>query len=105
MLVVKCQERLDAARKFADEAALAAQLQAQLDYLSGYGDGDNRCTLYSDFAPHSFTFDMERPDGAGGWRNWFSGGLILQTPSLPADGSFPSLTVSLTQGDGWFVHT
>jgi len=34
-----------------------------------------------------------------------SHGLIFQGPSAPADGSFPSLTVSLASGTGWFCHT
>ena len=34
-----------------------------------------------------------------------NGGLIFQGPGLPADGSFPSLTVSLASGTGWFCHT
>jgi hypothetical protein len=31
--------------------------------------------------------------------------LIYQGPNCPADGSFPSLCVSLAPGTGWFVHT
>ena len=35
----------------------------------------------------------------------YNGGMIYQGPSCPADGSFPSLTVSLASGTGWFCHT
>lgn len=40
------------------------------------------------------------------WQHWFNGGLIYQGPAQPADGGFPSLTVSLdSTKHGWFVHT
>jgi hypothetical protein len=35
----------------------------------------------------------------------YNGGLIYQGPGPPGDGSFPSLSLSLTRGMGWFVHT
>jgi hypothetical protein len=62
-----------------------------------------------DVAPYSFSFAHfalpkvtdEKPER----KFWFNGGLIYQGPSVPADGSFPSLTVSLTPGTGWFCHT
>ena len=111
------------------------QLQFLTTYANGDGclhdrnKGSNtRCRLYKDFAPYSFQFtiqSLKKPDADGprtflkfndaDWqeyisddRNWnrmMEGGLIYQGPGNPADGSFPTLTVSLAKGTGWFVHT
>lgn len=93
-------------------------LRRQLWYLATYanrrgctedrkvqGQG-TRCQLYSDFAPNSFRFVIERLK-EGKWVHWFNGGLIYSGPSQPADGSFPALTVSVDRQttDGWSVHT
>lgn len=79
------------------------RLTERLSYLSGYADGKCVCELYSDFAPHSFSFLMRRDDGT----RWFNGGLIYSGPDVPADGSGPALTVSLSveSGPTWGVHT
>lgn len=100
MLVIHDPEYLDLVRDFAKSMGLEQQLQQKLDYLAEYGDGNNTCKLGKDFAPHSFIFTMFR-DGS----YWFNGGLIYQGPDCPADGSFPSFTVSLAKRTGWFVHT
>lgn len=89
------------------------------------------CELHKDFAPYSFTFttwfrvldydgkedemqakygkrNLRTFEGIGGfWARDVFGGLIYQGPSQPADGSFPSLTVSISPGEreGWFIHT
>jgi hypothetical protein len=86
---------------------LTEQLERQLSFLA-----DRRCwgeraqtQLSYDFAPHSFSFAVfGLPEGSTR-RFSFNGGLIFQGPSCPADGSFPSLTVSLSSGTGWFCHT
>ncbi len=120
MLAIKCPEHFAAVVAFAATIGAVDQLVDKLTYLASYG-GDSaavRCTLHKDFAPHSFGFSLEKPDldfltkSNGGlpaadpkWKHWFSGGLIYQGPDSPADGSFPSLTVSLAEGVGWFVHT
>lgn len=97
----ECQEYFDEVLKFAIERGLKEQLEKQLNYLDGYSGRQNTlCKLYPDHAPHSFNFVMHR-DG----QRWFNGGLIFQSPDCPADGSFPTLTVSLAEGTGWFVHT
>jgi hypothetical protein len=98
-------DHLEAVRSWAHSAGLIGQLNRQLDYLADYGSNGYQCVLSKDFAPHSFTFGMYRP-GTNETRTFsFMGGLIYQGPSCPADGSFPSLCVSLTPGTGWFVHT
>ena len=51
--------------------------------------------LGKDFAPYSFDFALYRPGAKDARKFVFNGGLIFQGPSCPADGSFPSLTVSL----------
>lgn len=109
--------RLLEAIKFATEHGLLEQLLDKLDYLRHYANGngcaydkargrDTRCSLYEDFAPLSFAIHMEfRTAPAATWEHLFNGGLIYQGPGQPADGSMPSLTVSLTEGIGWFIHT
>jgi hypothetical protein len=114
-------EHLANVLSFAFRMGLGEQLFKKLIYLSNYAchpDSDEeterepkRCILMADFAPHSFRFAIYRrnpklpPDHTAGWKYWFNGGLIYQGPDCPADGSFPSLAVSLAEGTGWFVHT
>lgn len=75
-------------------------LISSLDFLSNYNNGKCVVKLYSDFALLSLAFTISR-DGD----MLFNGGLIYQGPGVPADGSFPSLTVSLDNKVGWFIHT
>ena len=106
-------DKLEAEREFARNMGLGSQLEKQLDCLAGYARGDaeearRQCVLVDDFAPHSFCFGhfVLPKFAANGKRSmWFNGGLIYQGPDSPADGSFPSLTVSLSSGTGWFCHT
>jgi hypothetical protein len=98
-------DRLEQVREFARSMGLTEQLERQLGYLAGYGDQRNQVVLGYDFAPHSFSFGMYRPGPKEERKCRFNGGLIYQGPSSPADGSFPSLTVSLASGTGWFCHT
>jgi hypothetical protein len=115
MLVVLCREHLDAVREWARQNQLLETLDAALFDL-GEGIGrSNWVELYSDFAPHSFGFCLyriENPDAPRGTplsrgRFVFNGGLIYHGPQCPADGSFPSLSVSLSgRTDArWEVHT
>lgn len=110
MLNVKCPEKLEKVREFANTVGLRDQLESQLRYLSIYGGGEERedycrCDLFDDFAPQSFTFCLYRTEEGKEPVFWFNGGLIYQGPDSPADGSAPSFTVSLASGRGWFVHT
>ena len=98
-------DHLEQVREFARTAGLSSQLERQLHYLADYGCHGDQCVLGKDFAPHSFTFAMYRPGTKEARKFIFNGGLIFQGPSCPADGSFPSLTVSLSSGTGWFCHT
>lgn len=114
--------------KFAAENDLLTQLVDQLDYLSSYANregcrydinkGKNTCcTLGMDFAPMSMSISMEccetwykdpelHARQGGKWEHWWIGGLIYQGPTQPADGSAPSLTVSLDPcKHGWGIHT
>jgi len=65
---------------------VAANLQKQLDYLGSYAcktSGNEidpertRCILYSDFAPLSFQFTMQKRTALGDYVDWFNGGLIF----------------------------
>jgi hypothetical protein len=96
---------LEAVRDFAFEMGLSYPLEQQLDYLANYGGRGNQVILVKHFAPHSFSFAMYRPGVKEARKFIFNGGLIFEGPSQPADGSFPSLTVSLADGVGWFTHT
>src|SRR5262249_15749367 len=93
-------DRLEEVREFARSISLSRQLERQLDFLANYANHDDgpkrQCVLSYDFAPYSFSFAHfalpklagEKPER----KFWFNGGLIFQGPSVPADGSFPSLT-------------
>jgi hypothetical protein len=101
---------LENVRDFARRMGLSEQLERQLSFLGNgrcWGN-DSQCELRTDFAPHSFTFAhhiLPRASKSGKRAFVFNGGLIYQGPDSPADGSFPSLTVSLSSGTGWFCHT
>ena len=59
-----------------------------------------------DFAPRAFSFGVYiLPENGSERRLSLNGAMIYQGPSCPADGSFPSLCVSLASGTGWFAHT
>jgi hypothetical protein len=105
-------DKLEREREFARTTGLSKQLEQQLDYLAGYARGDGepkrQCVLSDDFAPHSFCFShfvLPKFTADGKRHFWFNGGLIWQGPGAPGDGSFPSLSVSLCPGTGWFCHT
>jgi hypothetical protein len=101
-------DRLEQVREFAKSMGLTEQLERQLNHLA-----DKRCwgekaqtQLSYDFAPHSFSFGVfGLPHGDNPRRMHLNGAMIYQGPGAPADGSFPSLTVSLTSETGWFCHT
>ena len=103
-------DRLEEIREFARQMGLGEQLEHQLTFLGNRESWGKRsqCYLSWDFAPHSFTFaHYLLPDASrtGKREFYMNGGLIYQGPTSPADGSFPSLTVSLASGTGWFCHT
>jgi hypothetical protein len=102
-------DRLEAAREFARQMGLGRQLEQQLCHWLGNGQcwgRKSQCVLSYDFAPHSFSFaHYILPEGEEKRRLSMNGGLIYSGPGLPADGSFPSLTVNLSSGTGWSCHT
>jgi hypothetical protein len=102
---IEVLDHLEAVRENAHQMGLSAQLERQLDYLATYGGYNYQCILGKDFAPYSFDFALYRPGAKDARKFIFNGGLIWQGPSCPAHGSFPSLTVSLASGTGWFCHT
>jgi Domain of unknown function (DUF4120) len=104
MIAFKDPEHLASTLRFAIEAGAHAKLIDKFEYLTKYGEGDNMCEIYNDFAPHSFTFVMKRPDGT----RWFNGGLIYSGPGQPLNGSAPALTVGIgidSSQHGWSIHT
>ena len=94
-------------KAFAAQTGQSDQLQDKLDYLAGFGgDPKNvRCTLYSDFAPHSFTFVIEK-HGNGDWHTLFNGGLIYHGPhDGHGNGAGPAYAVTAGPVQGWAIHT
>src|SRR5436309_7482900 len=89
-LIVHCQERLDEVRKFAQEHNLTEKLEESLNYLSEYSDGTAECHLFSDFAPNSFSFSMQKNG-----KVWFCGGLIFYE-GAESGASAPQLSVTLS---------
>ena len=90
--------------EFAINNGCADKLCERLRYLAEYAGGDNTCELHPDWAPNSFAFVMNRPDGT----RWFNGGLIYSGPGQPLDGSGPAFTVGIGidgSKHGWSVHT
>lgn len=86
------------------EMGLVSQFVRKLAYLDQYRDEEvlgAAVELGLDFAPHSFSILWKDERG----RPYMNGGLIYQGPGSPVDGSFPSLTVSLDNSVGWFIHT
>lgn len=103
----RVEVRLAAARAHADAHGLRAGLEEQLTFLDRFAAPRvTRCTLYNDYAPHSFTFQLEAQDESGTWRHWFLGGLIYHgLHDNHGSGEAPTLSVSLTPIHGWQVHT
>ena len=105
MLVVKDQGYFDKVVAWAKEQGLMHELQKQLDYLANYGGTPDYtlCYLYKDYAPQSFSFDIERTG-----QHWMRGGLIFHGPhDNGGDGGMPTLSVSLNPDTKphWEVHT
>jgi hypothetical protein len=105
VLQVHCQDYLATVREFAKEHGLEEALEEKLDWLKDYCGGTCVCDLYKDFAPQSFGFTLAKIEDDGRRNHWFTGGLIYQGPDSPGDGSYPALSVSLTPGTGWQIHT
>ena len=93
-------------KTFARSIGLIKQLEDKLNYLENYSDETAKCFLYKDFAPYSFQFTMTRQDKDGEDKYWFNGGLIFHgAHDNGGDGSFPTLTVSISPSTGWQIHT
>ena len=104
MIEFKDPEHFLTVLTWAAEHGCAKRLVDKLEYLCGYGNGDNCVHIHRDFAPNSFEFLMHRADGT----RWFNGGLIYSGPGQALDGSAPALTVSLSptgSEHNWSVHT
>lgn len=112
------QAYFDEVEKWAEENGILDKFEEAIRRCDEYADHEHtgrvEFLLYRDFAPHSFGFTVYplkdgkrilRPNGQ--FDRWFNGGLIYQGPECPADGSFPSLTVTLGNPTkvGWFMHT
>jgi hypothetical protein len=108
MLIIDAStyEKFAKACAFAVSTGQAAKLFEKLDYLSTYGGApDTVCTLYSDFAPHSFRVQVIRTSAPDD-KPWLDGALIYHGPhDNGGDGGAPTFSVNLNANDGWSVHT
>ena len=111
-------EKVNTDTYFERKISIKAQFDSAFEYLATYANregcsfdkatgADTECRIGVDFAPLSFCFSMfKRKTATAPWEYWFDGGLIYQGPDVPANGSAPSLTVSMDSTRvGWFVHT
>jgi len=91
--------------KHAESIGKLDKLNERLKFLNDYSDRDTRCTLYKDFAPLSFGFQMEyKKDGL--YQVWFHGGVIYHGDhDNGGDGGMPTLSVNVTPVAGWAIHT
>ena len=106
MLIDKTNGKLDEVIDFAAKYDKSDNLQRQLDYLDNYYDRDKtRCLLFTDFAPQSFAFEMQRKKDDQ-WEYWFSGGMIFHgNHDGFGSGAAPTYSVCLNPTDGWSIHT
>ena len=119
MLVINNKEHMAEVKAFAEKIGMIKQLQDRLNYLDGYAcrvdDGVNtatidygrtKCLLFTDFAPYSFAFTMQRSNANGDYEYWFNGGLIFHGPhDNGGDGGAPTFSVNLSPEHGWSIHT
>jgi hypothetical protein len=105
MLVDKTGGALDKIKAFAAQHNKLEQLTQELEYLANYGQSETQCLLYTDFAPHSLSFVMQRKHGDE-WKFWFNGGLIFHSNHDGyGSGSAPTFSCCLNPTDGWSIHT
>ncbi len=96
--LAKCVEFLNSVPGMGDRLRLASTLVDSLERIGNMHDGSmgGPVQFYKDFAPLSF-----------GWRaGGLTGGLIYHGPhDGHGDGGAPTFSVSLTDIDGWQLHT
>lgn len=109
-LRIKCRKHFlqvqETAKKLGLEEAFNRAFQIAHQWTE---HGDRVVEIYSDFAPLSFGYAILAPSHDHGHYTStvvIAGGLIYQGPDIPANGSFPSLTVSMDPTRvGWFFHS
>lgn len=102
-LRVRCREHFLRTKEIADKMGLSVEFDRAFEIAHEWTNHGGRVVeIYSDFAPLSFGYAILTSNG----ETVIAGGLIYQGPSIPADGSFPSLTVSMDASRvGWFFHS
>lgn len=110
MLVDKTNGHLDSVKAFAERTGQTESLENKLEYLGGYAchdtPEDTRCLLFTDFAPMSFEFLIEKRGKDGEYTRWFNGGLIFHGDhDNGGDGGAPTFSVNLNSANGWSIHT
>jgi len=110
MLKIQCEEHYVKVLAFATKTGKFEDLRKNLDYLDTYADQDKQglteCLLFSDFAPNSFHFIMNKKNSKGDYVRWFNGGLIFHgSHDGYGSGEAPTLAVTVNPTDGWSIHT
>lgn len=117
-------EHLAAVIKFAADTNQLSSLLTLLHRLDNYGENTQFdkpkgewpktiCHLGCDFAPHSFSFMLDRLDedesvelGVPVYKPWFHGGLIYHGQhDGHGSGAGPSFATCLVPTSGWSIHT
>jgi hypothetical protein len=103
LLIVKCEEHLQAVREFADRTGQRAQFESRLSDLYHYISTEGyTIMLYEDFAPYSFYWEEIAPNG----KRSMNGGLIYHGQhDSGGNGGSPTFSVNLTPMSGWAIHT
>ena len=93
---IRCEEKLAAAKQYANELG-DNSLNECLARLEKYEQDGRVTNLGSDFAPHSFYFEVIRPDGS----LFLNGGLLYHGSP---DESF-SVVLDYDESRRWRIHT
>ncbi len=118
-LEINCGEYFEETESFARESGQLEQFHGRLEYMAhghqsdeelalfGGNIADYRVVLFSDFAPHSFAFEMQyKKKEEDEWEFFMNGGLIYHgSHDGHGSGGAPTFSVTMDKADGWRVHT
>jgi hypothetical protein len=101
-------EHLDAAWEHAKAIGRDESLTGCFEQLERIANNRNATVrLGTDFAPHSFYFEIHAAEAKGPRGTlMLNGGVIFHGPhDRGGDGGAPTFSVNLTPKDGWSIHT
>ena len=103
MIIDKSNCRLDEIKTFAKENNLLENFNNTISRLETHSDKGYTVTLYSDFAPHSLSFEITMNE-----KFILNGGFIFHGPHDGfGSGSAPAFSVCIDPDNkpGWSIHT